>query len=143
MAWGSDLCSSELGALRNGEPFQDWDLPPALHRLRRRLGTGDEGDRRFVRVLSAVLTDALEPVEAAVREAPANGTASDELILNILPRRREPATPHTTLTSEDRMLQHPPLADSARSDLPHGYDAAAGTKPPNPRHRPHAHSGGA
>ena len=43
------------GALRNGAPFQDWDLPPALHRLRRRLGTGDEADRRFVRVLSAVL----------------------------------------------------------------------------------------
>jgi hypothetical protein len=113
------------GALRNGAPFQDWDLPPALHRLRRRLGTGDEADRRFVRVLSAVLTDGLEPVEAAVREALANGTASDELILNILSRRREPATPHSIVTSEDRMLQHPPLADCARYDLLRGYDAAA------------------
>ncbi|EKU72483.1 Integrase [Sphingobium herbicidovorans NBRC 16415] len=45
------------GALRNGAPFQDWELPPSLHRLRRRLGHGDEADRRFVRVLSAVLTD--------------------------------------------------------------------------------------
>src|SRR3546814_10669942 len=45
------------GALRNGAPFQDWDLPPALHRLRRRLGTGDEADRRFVRVLSAVRSE--------------------------------------------------------------------------------------
>ena len=113
------------GALRNGAPFQDWDLPPALHRLRRRLGAGDEADRRFVRVLSAVLTDGLEPVEAAVREALANGTASDELILNILSRRREPATPHSIVTSEDRMLQHPPLADCARYDLLRGYDAAA------------------
>ena len=113
------------GALRNGAPFHDWDLPPALHRLRRRLGTGDEADRRFVRVLSAVLTDGLEPVEAAVREALANGTASDELILNILSRRREPATPHSIVTSEDRMLQHPPLADCARYDLLRGYDAAA------------------
>src|SRR3546814_3679695 len=42
------------GALRNGAPFQDWDLPPALARLRRKLGNGDDADRRFVRVLSAV-----------------------------------------------------------------------------------------
>ena len=38
------------GALRNGAPFQDWDLPPALARLRRKLGNGDDADRRFVRV---------------------------------------------------------------------------------------------
>ncbi|MFX7808410.1 IS21 family transposase, partial [Acinetobacter baumannii] len=63
------------GALRNGAPFQDWDLPPALARLRRKLGNGDDAARRFVRVLSAVLTDGLEPVEAAVREALATGTA--------------------------------------------------------------------
>ncbi|KTE00761.1 hypothetical protein ATE68_15825 [Sphingopyxis sp. H038] len=78
-----------------------------------------------MRVLSAVLTDGLEPVEAAVREALASGTASDELILNILSRRREPAMPHSIVTSEDRMLRHPPLADCARYDLLRGYDAAA------------------
>ena len=33
------------GALRNGAPFQGWDLPPALTRLRRKLGGGDEADR--------------------------------------------------------------------------------------------------
>src|SRR3546814_15443658 len=98
--WSSDVCSSDL----------DWDLPPALHRLRRRLGVGDEADRRFVRVLSAVLTDGLELVEAATREALATGTASDELILNILSRHSEPATPHSTVTSEERMQRHPPVA---------------------------------
>jgi len=30
------------GALRNGAPFQDRDLPPALARLRRKLGNGDD-----------------------------------------------------------------------------------------------------
>src|SRR3546814_1422457 len=72
------VLAQKPGALRNGAPFQDWDLPPALHRLRRRLGNGDEADRRFVRFLSAVLTDGLEPVEAAVREALAYGTRSEE-----------------------------------------------------------------
>ena len=56
------------GALRNGAPFQDWDLPPALARLRRKLGSSDDADRRFVRVLAAVLTDGLDAVESAVRD---------------------------------------------------------------------------
>ena len=113
------------GALRNGAPFQDWDLPPALARLRRKLGHGDDADRRFVRVLSAILTDGLEPVEAAVREALATGTASDDLILNILARRREPPRPLTIITSEDSALRHPPIADCARYDRLRTFDAAA------------------
>ena len=35
--------------------------------IRDRLGTGDEADRRFVRVLAAVLTDGLDAVEGAKR----------------------------------------------------------------------------
>ena len=110
---------------RYSAPFQDWDLPPALARLRRKLGNGDDADRRFVRVLSAVLTDGLEPVEAAVREALATGTASDDLILNILARRREPPRPLTIITSEDSALRHPPIADCARYDQLRTFDAAA------------------
>ena len=113
------------GALRNGAPFQDWDLPPALARLRRKLGHGDDADRRFVRVLSAVLIDGLDPVEAAVREALATGTASDDLILNILARHREPPRPLTIITSEDSALRHPPIADCARYDQLRTFDAAA------------------
>ena len=66
------------GALRNGAPFQDWSLPPALTRLRRKLGRGDEADRRFVRVLAAVLIDGLDAVDDAVREALDAGAASDD-----------------------------------------------------------------
>ncbi|WP_019054871.1 Mu transposase domain-containing protein, partial [Sphingobium xenophagum] len=32
------VLAKKPGALRNGAPFQDWDLPPALARLRRKLG---------------------------------------------------------------------------------------------------------
>ena len=113
------------GALRNGAPFQDWDLPPALARLRRKLGAGDEADRRFVRVLAAVLVDGLDQVEAAVREALAAGTVSDDVILNILARRREPPRPLTIVTSEDLELKYPPLADCGRYDQLRGLHAAA------------------
>lgn len=113
------------GALRNGAPFQDWDLPPALARLRRKLGAGDEADRRFVRVLAAVLIDGLDLVEAAVREALAASTVSDDVILNILARRREPPRPLTIVTSEDLELKYPPLADCGRYDQLRGLHAAA------------------
>jgi hypothetical protein len=113
------------GALRNGAPFQDWDLPPALTRLRRKLGSGDEADRRFVRVLAAILSDGLEAVEAAVCEALDAGAASDEVILNILSRRREPPPICRLDVMVDLQLNHPPVADCARYDIPRGLDAAA------------------
>lgn len=78
---------NKSGALRNGAPFQGWDLPPALARLRRKLGSDDDADRRFVRVLAAVLSDGLDAVEGAVREALDAGAVSDEVILNIVSRR--------------------------------------------------------
>ena len=43
------------GALRNGAPFKDWVLPAALERVRRKLGTVDDGDRQMVTILTAVL----------------------------------------------------------------------------------------
>ena len=113
------------GALRNGAPFQDWSLPPALAQLRKKLGSGDEADRRFVRVLAAVLDDGLEAVDEAVREALDAGVSSDDLILNILARRREPQRPAGITTSQALQLRHPPIAECARYDLLRGAHAAA------------------
>ena len=113
------------GALRNGAPFQDWSLPPALTRLRKKLGAGDEADRRFVRVLAAVLDDGLEAVDEAVREALDAGVSSDDLILNILARRREPPKPPGITTSEALQLRYPPVADCARYDRLRGSHATA------------------
>jgi len=113
------------GALRNGAPFQGWELPPALARLRRKLGSGDEADRRFVRVLAAVSSDGLDAVEAAIREALDAGAASDEVILNILSRRREPPAARALDVVVDLKLEHPPIADCARYDTVRDLHAAA------------------
>ena len=119
------VLANKPGALRNGAPFQGWDLPPALARLRRKLGSGDEADRRFVRVLAAVLTDGLDAIEAAVREALDAGAASDEVILNILARYRDPPSDRPLDVVVDLKLSHPPVADCARYDTVRGLDAAA------------------
>jgi hypothetical protein len=34
------------GALRNGAPFKDWVLPPAMAAIRRKLKGSDDGDRQ-------------------------------------------------------------------------------------------------
>ena len=119
------VLAKKPGALRNGAPFQNWELPPALGRFRRKLASGDDADRRFVRVLSAVLSDGLAAVEEAVSEALGSGAASDDVILNILARRREPPRPPTIVTSEALMLAHPPTADCGHYDLLRGARAAA------------------
>lgn len=115
-----DRDPTKPGALRNGAPFQGWELPPALARLRRKLGVGDDADRRFVRVLAAVLDDGLEAVEAAVREALLAGTASDDVIVNILARE-----PKTATTADHCHPRGPGAALSARADC-NRYDSLRG-----------------
>ena len=105
------------GALRNGAPFKDWVLPAGLERVRRKLVGAADGDRQFVDVLTAVLSDGLPAVEAACQEALGQGVHSADVILNILARRRKPATPITTIVTPDALrLRHAPAADCARYD---------------------------
>jgi hypothetical protein len=104
------------GALRNGAPFKDWVLPAAMERVRRKLGSSDDGDRQMVDILAAVLTDGLPAVEAACAEALGEGVHSAAVIINILARRREPAAPITITTPQALRLRHEPAADCARYD---------------------------
>ena len=104
------------GALRNGAPFKGWKLPRALGRMRRRLAGRDDGDRQFVRVLTAVREDGMEAVEAACAEALESGACSADVVLNILARRRQPAPPASIPTPEGLRLRHRPVADCRRYD---------------------------
>ena len=104
------------GALRNGAPFKDWVLPAALDRVRRKLAGADDGDRQMVDILTTVLSDGLPAVEAACAEALKEGVHSADVILNILARRRELASPITIMTPAALRLRHEPDADCARYD---------------------------
>jgi len=104
------------GALRNGAPFKDWTLPPALERVRRRLGGHADGDRQMVGILAAVTSDGIEAVEAACAEALAGGPVSRDIVLNILTRQRQPPAPLNIATPEALRLRQEPVADCARYD---------------------------
>ncbi len=104
------------GALRNGAPFKDWELPPALARVRRRLGVGDDADRQFVAILAAVMDDGLEAVEAACRQALDVGPCGQDVVLNILARQREEAQPPPLDVPTALSLSLEPTADCDRYD---------------------------
>ena len=104
------------GALRNGAPFRDWELPPALTKVRTRLGRGDEADRQFVGILAAIPTDGLDAVEAACREALASGTHSRDVILNILARRHDVTPAPSVAVPAALTLSIEPAADGGRYD---------------------------
>ena len=120
------------GALRNGAPFRDWVLPPAMAVVRRKLKGASDGDRQMVAILGCVVTDGLAVVEAACREALDQGVFSAPVVINILTRRRDSPPLPLLLTSTTLRLTHEPVADCARYDSlrrtsRHGTHAASGT----------------
>src|SRR6202043_2573094 len=79
------------GALRNGAPFKDWDLPAGLARVRAKLKSHADSDRQFVKILAAVLDHGLAAVEAACAEALQADIPGGDVILTVRARRRQPA----------------------------------------------------
>jgi len=104
------------GALRNGAPFKDWDLPAGLARVRAKLKSHADADRQFVKVLGAVLEHGLGAVETACAEALEAGIASGDVILTVLARRRQPAAPPSITTPDALRLKIEPAANCGRYD---------------------------
>ena len=111
-----DVLTKKPGALRNGAPFKNWELPGALGQVQRKLKSVKDGGRQMVDILTAVESDGLSAVEEACAEALAAGTHSADVILNILARRSDPAPVSAVATPEQLHLQVLPVADCARYD---------------------------
>ncbi len=105
------------GALRNGAPFKELALPPAMEKIRKRLSAVSDGDRQMVDLLLAAHQQGLDVVETACVTALEAGLRSADAVLNILSRQNEadvaadpvPIPPHLQLREE-------PIADCARYD---------------------------
>ena len=104
------------GALRNGAPFKDWALPPALAKVRARLQHHHDGDRQFVKVLGLVPDHGIATVEEACAEALEAGIAGGDVIVAIAARRRQPPIPPSITTPNALRLAIEPAADCARYD---------------------------
>lgn len=105
------------GALRNGAPFRQWDLPEAMSEVRKLLEDRADGDRQFVGILTVVGRYGLEPVASACAQAISDRTVSSDVILAILSKRHdEPKPEPVQLSAQLPLLNLIPLADCRRYD---------------------------
>jgi transposase len=104
------------GALRNGAPFKDWNLPAPMTRLRERLAKHPDGDRQFVDILSMVTLYGLDAVSAACAAALEEQTASSAYVINLLHRAHEPVRPPPLQVPEALKLTIEPAANCDRYD---------------------------
>jgi hypothetical protein len=104
------------GALRNGAPFKDWNLPAAMTRLRERLARHSDGDRQFVDILSMVALYGLEAVSDACAAALDEQVLSSAHVVNLLHRAAEPARPPALQVPEALKLTTEPAANCDRYD---------------------------
>ncbi len=87
-----DVLKHKPGALRNGTPFQSWDLPESLQQVKALRQGRSDGDRQFVAILASVPTYGLEAVGQACTTALAAGPVSRDVILNLFSRSGEEPT---------------------------------------------------
>ena len=105
------------GALRNGAPFKQWELPDAIQEVRTQLEARPDGDRQFVSVLSAVKRYGLEDVAAACAHALSDKTVSSDVILAFLSRQHdEPQPAPAPLSAQLPLLTMIPVVDCYRYD---------------------------
>ena len=104
------------GALRNGAPFKHWDLPRALQRTLSALKRFADWDRQFVDILACVPVYGLESVARACDQALLSGSASRDVVLNLLSRNTQEQAPEVVETPAHLTLDEPPVADCARYD---------------------------
>jgi transposase len=105
------------GALRNGAPFKDWALPPALREMKDRLCAKAGGDRQFVTILATIAEDGIEAVTVACELALEASAISDSYVLNAL-NRFKPQPPAEVVVAPKRLqLKVEPTADVGRYDV--------------------------
>lgn len=110
------LLEQKPGALRDGAPFKDWELPPGLAQVQRRLLASVGGDRGFVAILCAARTHGIDLVETVCGKALQSGTVRGEIILNLIARELDPPAVGPISAPDRLCLNHEPVADCARYD---------------------------
>jgi transposase len=102
------------GALRNGAPFKDWNLPAAMTRLREGLARHSDGDRQFVDILSMVAIYGLEAVSEACAVAFSEQVVTSAHVVNLLHRSTASARAPILQVPEALKLTVEPAANCDR-----------------------------
>lgn len=113
-----EVLKKKPGALRNGAPFKEWNLPEPVELVRVALARHRDGDRQFVGILAVIPYYGIEAVTKACADVLAANTVSRDVVLNLLSRTREERQPAVTdPIAYLPVLTTPPVADCRRYDL--------------------------
>ena len=110
------------GALRNGTPFRDWDLPASIQLVRDRILKQPKGDRAFVELLLMARDAGLETLEVACELVLDGNVVTAPVVINEMRRLIAPQ-PSVTMSVPDLLkLEIEPLADCGRYDRLRGVN---------------------
>ena len=110
------LLERKPGALRNGVPFREWDLPVAIQLVRDRILKQPRGDRGFVELLIMARDEGLEVLQVACELVLEGNVVTAAVVMNEMRRLVSP-TPPVMLNIPDMLkLRREPLADCGRYD---------------------------
>jgi transposase len=115
------------GALRNGAPFKDWDLPGAIKKVLSGLQNRfNDWDSQFVAILNTVPFYGLEAVNKACQDALNMSSVSKEVVINLLNRDQEQDSAPDVGIPPQLILKQEPIADCRRYEclMRQGYHVA-------------------
>lgn len=104
------------GALRNGAPFLDWDLPTPIRLVRDRVLKQPKGDRAFVELLLVAREVGLAALQVACELTLDGGVITAAVVMNELRRLTAPARPSDLSLPSQLRLKVEPQADCSRYD---------------------------
>lgn len=105
--------------LRNGAPFKDWDLPPALAKVRAKLKVHPDSDRQFVKIPASTPDHGVATVAAVRAGAHQAGIASGDVVVDIRARGAEtPPAPSITTPDAIHLKAEPCRRPDCRPILP-------------------------
>jgi hypothetical protein len=104
------------GALRNGVPCREWQLPIAIQLVRDHILKQPKGDRAFVELLLMAREVGLEPLQVACELVLDGNVVTASVVMNEMRRLLAPTQPMALSVPDMLKLQLEPLADCARYD---------------------------
>ena len=105
------LLERKPGALRNGRPFLEWELPVSVRKVWEALRRYPDWDRQMSVILSTVPRYGLEAVGIACEMALEDNTVSQSVILNYLTRLTEESQPQSIPVSGKLKISKEPRSD--------------------------------
>ena len=112
------LLKIKPGALRNGSPFNNMELPKELCIVRDHLEKFKDGSRDFAHILSYIPIESIERVVLACKEAIKAKAISKDVIINILNRKNDKNKEEVSNLEENyRDLKYKPTANLEQYDM--------------------------